>query len=112
MNIMIDFDRQSLVSVIIPVRNGAATIGRAIRSILCQTYRRYEIIVLDDVFYESDNNVRSDDDKMDRALRLMLTKWREIQSRSKSRFNTSLTRCFNGGSIKPQSDTTATGEAT
>lgn len=37
-----------LVSVIVPVYNGAKYIQKAIESILSQTYRHYEIIVVDD----------------------------------------------------------------
>ena len=36
------------VSVVLPVFNGARTISRAVRSILEQTLRRIELIVLDD----------------------------------------------------------------
>lgn len=36
------------VSVIIPVYNGADTIGRAIQSVFAQDYRSYELIVVDD----------------------------------------------------------------
>jgi glycosyltransferase involved in cell wall biosynthesis len=37
-----------LVSVIIPVYNGAATIGRALKSVFDQTFTDYEIVVCDD----------------------------------------------------------------
>ncbi len=37
-----------VVSVVLPVYNGAQTIGRAVRSILDQTLRDFELIVLDD----------------------------------------------------------------
>ncbi len=37
-----------LVSVIIPVYNGAATIGRALKSVFDQTFTEYEIVVCDD----------------------------------------------------------------
>jgi len=43
-----DAKQQPKVSVIIPTYNRANLIGRAIRSILCQTYAEYEIIVVDD----------------------------------------------------------------
>lgn len=36
------------ISVVVPTYNRADTIGRAIRSILCQTYTAYEVIVVDD----------------------------------------------------------------
>jgi glycosyltransferase involved in cell wall biosynthesis len=36
------------VSVVLPVRNGAATLGRAIESIRGQTFRDWELLVIDD----------------------------------------------------------------
>lgn len=41
-------DRAPLVSVIIPVYNGAATIGRALQSVFDQTFSNFEIICVDD----------------------------------------------------------------
>lgn len=41
-------DRNPLVSVAIPVFNGQATVAQALRSLLSQTYRSLEIIVVDD----------------------------------------------------------------
>jgi len=38
----------TLVSVVIPAYNGQETIPRAINSVLQQTYRNHEIIVVDD----------------------------------------------------------------
>lgn len=39
---------QEIVSVIIPVYNGEQTIKRAITSVLAQTYRHFEMIIVDD----------------------------------------------------------------
>ena len=36
------------VSVIIPVYNGAATIGRALASVFAQTFTDYEVMVIND----------------------------------------------------------------
>lgn len=41
-------EQQSLVSVIIPAHNYANYLGQAIESVLTQSYRRFEIIVVDD----------------------------------------------------------------
>jgi glycosyltransferase involved in cell wall biosynthesis len=41
-------ERTPLVSVIIPVRNGAATIERALKSVFDQTFTDFEIICVDD----------------------------------------------------------------
>src|SRR5579862_5553699 len=38
----------SLVSVIMPTFNSARTVGRALRSVLSQTYQNFEIIIADD----------------------------------------------------------------
>ena len=40
--------KSSLVSVIIPICNGAVTIATAIQSVLDQTYQDFEILVIDD----------------------------------------------------------------
>lgn len=42
------FDRHPLVSVIIPVYNGAGYVGQALESALGQTYSHLEILVIDD----------------------------------------------------------------
>lgn len=42
------FDEETLVSVIIPVYNGAAFVSRAIESVLNQDYDAIECVVVDD----------------------------------------------------------------
>jgi glycosyltransferase involved in cell wall biosynthesis len=41
-------DRRPVVSVIMSMRNGASTVGAAVRSVLMQTLRDWEMIVIDD----------------------------------------------------------------
>lgn len=41
-------DESTNVSVIIPTHNRAGSILRAIESILCQTFRQFELIIVDD----------------------------------------------------------------
>ncbi len=48
MSMIISPEEYSLVSVIIPTYNRAQFIGRAINSVLCQSYQKLEVIVVDD----------------------------------------------------------------
>lgn len=45
---MISLDHGPLVSVIIPVYNGAEYVGQALESALCQTYPHLEVLAIDD----------------------------------------------------------------
>src|SRR5512137_1225965 len=45
---MINAEYNPLVSVIIPVKNGAATLSRCLRAVRRSNYKNYEIIVVND----------------------------------------------------------------
>ena len=60
-----------LVTVLIPAYNAAATIARAINSVLAQTFTDYEIIVVDDGSRDTTSEiVQSYDEAAIRLLRL------------------------------------------
>jgi glycosyltransferase involved in cell wall biosynthesis len=60
-----------LVSVILPTYNRASLLGRAIRSVLAQTYTNLELIVVDDCSPDATRDVvRSFDDPRLRYLRM------------------------------------------
>lgn len=54
---------QPLVSVVIPVYNRADTIKRAVDSVLCQTYKNIELIVVDDGSEDGTVNILEQMDK-------------------------------------------------
>lgn len=62
----------ALVSVIMPVYNRENTIKRAIDSVLCQTYSRIELIIVDDV--STDNTVKMVAAYSDQRVRLICQK--------------------------------------
>ncbi|MBD3316183.1 MAG: glycosyltransferase [Chitinivibrionales bacterium] len=51
--------RAPLVSVVLPVYNGGGTIEPSIQSILCQTYRNIEVIVVNDGSYDGTHKICS-----------------------------------------------------
>ena len=59
-------------SVIIPVYNGEATIGRAINSIITQTYDNWELIVINDGSTDNTQKVVSSYMKRDKRIRMFV----------------------------------------
>ena len=54
----------NLVSVILSVYNGEETIGKAINSILNQTYKELEILIVDDNSTDNTHEILLDYEKM------------------------------------------------
>ena len=52
-----DFSCNELVSIILPVYNAEKTLGRAIKSILNQTYSNWELILIDDGSSDASSNI-------------------------------------------------------
>ena len=65
-------DKESLVSVIMPVFNGAAFLSSTIESILNQTYENFELLILDDC--STDNSIEIIKSFNDKRIRLYLNK--------------------------------------
>jgi glycosyltransferase involved in cell wall biosynthesis len=62
------FDKESLVSVIMPVYNGALFLSDTIQSILNQTYENFELLILDDC--STDNSIEIIKSFNDKRIRL------------------------------------------
>jgi glycosyltransferase involved in cell wall biosynthesis len=60
-----------LVSVVLPVHNGAATIDETLRSVRSQTYRNLEIIIVDDGSYDETLQIASGHAAVDQRLHLI-----------------------------------------
>ena len=52
-------DKDALVSVVMPVYNAAATVARAVESVLHQTYPHFELIVVDDASTDASADIIS-----------------------------------------------------
>lgn len=59
------------VSVILPVRNGAATLESAIRSIVGQTFSGWELIVVDDGSTDRSLEIANDIARTDPRIRVL-----------------------------------------
>jgi len=60
-----------LVSVVVPVHNGEATIRTALESILRQTYSEFELLVIDDGSTDSTPELLEDMSRRDRRVRVL-----------------------------------------
>ncbi len=58
-----------MISVIIPTYNRASTIGRAVDSVLCQTYKELELIVVDDCSTDCTDDIMQEYMKKDKRVR-------------------------------------------
>lgn len=63
-----------MISVVMPVYNGAKTVGRAIDSILCQSYDDFEFIIIDDGSTDGTRNILEKYSKEDRRIRCIFNR--------------------------------------
>ena len=68
----INLKQNSLVSVIMPVYNGASHLSETIESILNQTYKNFELLILDD--FSSDNSIEIIKSFKDKRIKLFTNK--------------------------------------
>lgn len=62
-----------MISVIIPAYNCESTLERAVRSLLCQTYSDFEVIIIDDGSTDGTNRVARGIASQDNRIRLFTT---------------------------------------
>lgn len=65
------FEGVSTISVVLPVRDGVATIGRAIASIQAQSFRDWELIVVDDSSVDGTREIVAEVARGDGRVRLL-----------------------------------------
>lgn len=63
--------RPPAVSILMPVRNGAETLDRAIRGMLAQTMRDWELVVVDDGSTDASTSILADFAAADRRIRVI-----------------------------------------
>ena len=63
--------QNTLVSILIPARNEAANIGRCLYSLIDQSYKNLEIIILDDDSIDSTFNIASEIANKDKRMRIV-----------------------------------------
>lgn len=68
-----DIMQDGLISVVLPVFNAAATLAEAAKSILDQTYSKFEIVVVDDGSTDSSPDILSSLAAHDRRIRVIRT---------------------------------------
>lgn len=69
---------EKLVSVIIPAYNIEDYIGRCLDSIISQTYKNLEIIVVDDGSRDRTGEILDDYVKKDPRMKVVHKKWRSV----------------------------------
>lgn len=70
--------RQPIVSVILPVRNAARTIDDALNSVLAQTFRTFEVIVVDDGSTDGSADCIREASKQDARVRVVPSRSRGL----------------------------------
>ncbi len=69
----------TLVSVIMAARNSEKYIGQAIESVLLQTYKKFEFIIIDDASTDSTYKIIKEYKKSDKRIRIHRNKKKRVQ---------------------------------